>query len=80
MEQGLRLGCLLAPLLFNTMFAAVINVAYTRFKEAKDTMDASVHLKKKRGTGEGEEAIVGELVPATLLWGMLYADDPGVVS
>ena len=49
--QGLRQGCELAPLLFNTFFAAVINLASTRFKVDKGIMDALVHLRKKRGAG-----------------------------
>ena len=56
---------MLAPLLFNIFFAAVVinNVAYKNFKGDKDNMDAFVHLRDK-----------------SPLWGMLYADDAGVVS
>ena len=42
-------------------------------------MDALVHLRKKRGAGGRGEATVGESALATPLWGMLYADDAGVV-
>ena len=50
-EQNLGQGCVLAPLLFNIFFAAIINVASTRFKADKGIMDALVHLRKKREAG-----------------------------
>ena len=65
-EQGLRQGCcMLAPRLFNFLFAAVIGVASTRFKADKGIMDAWVHLRKKSGVGRAEgqgEATAGESV------------------
>ena len=46
---------MLAHLLFNIFFAAVINVIYTHFKEDTDITDALVHLRKNKGAGGGAE-------------------------
>ena len=79
-EQGLCQRCVFAPFPFHIFFAAVINVASTRFKADEGIMDALVHLRKKRGAGGRGEATVGESVLATPLWSVLYADGAGVVS
>ena len=50
-EQVLRQGCMLVPLLFNIFFAAVIKVANTRFKANNDIMDALVPIRKKKRAG-----------------------------
>ena len=57
--QDLRQGCVLAPLLFNMFFAAVINVASKRFKADRGIMDALVHLRIKRGAAGRPEATPG---------------------
>ena len=73
----------------NSIFSFLLHyiisyVASTRFKAAdKGIMDALVHQRKKRGAGGAGgrgEATAGESVLGTPLWGMLYADDAGVVS
>ena len=66
-------------LLLNILFAVVTNVTSTRFKADKGIMDALVHPRKKRSGGRGEET-AGESVLAAPLWGILHAEDAGVVS
>ena len=68
-EHGLHQECVLSSLLF----AAVLSVAYTHLKADKGWCI----LKTKR---RGGKTTPGESALTTSLWGMLYADDVGVVS
>ena len=54
MEQGLRQGCVISPLLFKIVFPAVLNVVLQRFSEDLAILAELVHLKEpSTSTGAG---------------------------
>ena len=76
-EQGLRQGCVLSPLLFDIFFAAVLTVVLQRSSEEPAILAELVHLKEPP-TSMGPELAMDYARRA--VWGMLYADDACIVS
>ena len=67
---------MLSPLLFNIFFAVAIEVVLVRFSEDDTILKDLVYLEEEAGVGAGTPL---ERVRRAV-WGMLDADDAGVVS
>ena len=70
--QGQRQECVLSPLLFNILFAAVLTVVLQRFSEDTVIVAELVHLKKPP-TSVGPEPAMNYV--HHVVWGILHADN-----
>ena len=74
-HAGAAKGCVMSPLLFNMFFAAVIHVILVRFSDDKEIVRDLFHLEGAVAVNKVSMACV-----RMEFWGMLYADDAGIVS
>ena len=76
-EQGLRQGCVLFPLMLSIFFPAVLNVVLQIFSHDPAILAELVHLKEP-STSMGPEPALDYVRRA--VWGLLYANDACIVS